>query len=158
MLGAGRSASGQDSVEPLFASIFDSEANVVSGRKIYIENCSVCHRVGEIGNEVGPDLRSVSDRSTRGLLTAIAEPNRAVEAKYVGYSVETRAGDVLTGVIESESGNSLTLRTPTGERHTLLRREVIAMQGSGLSLMPEGLATQVGVQGMADLIAFLQGL
>ena len=158
VLGAGRSASGQDSVEQLLTSIFESEANAESGHQVYVENCSVCHRVGETGNEVGPDLRSVSDRSTRGLLTAIVEPNRAVEAKFVGYTVETRAGDVLTGVIESESVNSLTLRTPTGERHTLLRREVIAMQGSGLSLMPEGLGAQVGNQGMADLIAFLQGL
>ena len=38
------------------------------------------------------------------------------------------------------------------------RARIDAMTASGLSLMPEGLESNVGPQAMADLIAFLRGL
>ncbi|MDA7632658.1 c-type cytochrome [bacterium] len=144
------------SLKDVLSSVFSLPSNATNGETIFGANCASCHRLGEIGNDVGPDLRSVSDRSTRGLLQAIVEPNRAVEAKYVAYSVETHNGESLTGIVEEETGNGLTLRTPTGESRYLLRKDIADIYGSGLSLMPDGLAEQIGAQGLSDLIGFLQ--
>jgi putative heme-binding domain-containing protein len=79
-----------------------------------------------------------------------------VESKYVAFTVDTRSGESLTGIVEEETGNGLTLRTPTGESRYLLRKDIEDIYGSGLSLMPDGLAEQIGAQGLSDLIGFLQ--
>jgi putative membrane-bound dehydrogenase-like protein len=143
-------------LKEVLSSVFLLSSDATRGEAIFEANCASCHRLGEVGNDVGPDLRSVSDRSTRGLLQAIMEPNRAVEAKYVAYNIETLDGESLSGIVEEETGNGLTLRTLTGERRLLLRKDIESINGSGLSLMPEGLAEQIGTQGLSDLIGFLQ--
>ncbi len=140
------------------ALVHSLEPDMTRGEVIFTANCASCHQRGNVGNTIGPDLRSVSDRSTRGLLQAIMEPNRAVESKYVAYNIETRSGESLSGIVESESGNALILRDATGGSKNLLRKNILSIHGSGLSLMPEGLAEQLGAQGLSDLIFFLQQL
>ena len=138
------------------ASVFSLRPDQSNGLALFNANCASCHRLGETGHHVGPDLRTISDRSTRGLLQAIVVPNKSVEAKFVAYNIETRSGESLTGIIKEETGNGLILRIATGEERALLRKEIESISGSGLSLMPEGLAEQIGTQGLSDLIGFLQ--
>ena len=38
---------------------------------------------------------------------------------------------------------------------TVLRRDITAISGSGLSLMPEGMESVIAFEQMADLLAFL---
>src|SRR5205085_421909 len=60
------------------------------GTKIFAKSCAVCHRLGDVGHAVGPDLASVGDKSPQGLLVAILDPNRVVEARYVNYLALTK--------------------------------------------------------------------
>lgn len=136
--------------------VFSRTADPRAGAKLFAENCFVCHQSVNGEPSVGPDLKAVSDRSTQGLLLAILQPNRAVEAKYLSYSVDTKNGESLTGIIENESAGHLQLRLGNGDLVALRRAEILNIQGSGLSLMPEGLGDQVGLQGLSDLIGFLQ--
>ena len=46
----------------------------------------------DIGKEVGADLAALKDRSTDAMLTAILDPNRAVESKFLVYTVVTKDG------------------------------------------------------------------
>ena len=39
----------------------------------------------------------------------------------------------------------------------MLRRDVVELTSSGVSLMPEGVEKTIGVSEMADLLAFLKG-
>jgi hypothetical protein len=86
----------------------------------------------------------------------ILDPNRAVEPQYMNYIAETRDGETLSGVMASETGNSVTLRIPQGAEQTVLRANLKALRSTGLSLMPEGLETGMSPQDLADLIAFVQ--
>lgn len=140
----------------MLEAVFEVSGDEARGKALFGTYCASCHRLGNDGFEVGPDLRSVSDRSTGGWLLAIMEPNRAVEAKFQAYSVETEAGDAFTGVVGEETGSSLTLLLPNSDPLILRRNEIAEIRGSDLSLMPEGLAEQLGPRGLADLIAFLQ--
>ena len=145
-------------VASFLPTMFAHRSDVGRGRTVFVEACATCHRLEGQGNEVGPDLRSVTDLSTRGLLEAILRPNQAVEAKYVSYTAETLQGDVVSGIIEGESGNGFTFRTTAGEQVVVLRNQLHRLTGSGLSLMPEDLGQQLGPQRLADLIAYLQSL
>jgi len=69
--------------------------------------------------------------------------------------IETKDGRTLDGIVTAESAASLTLKRAEGLTETMLRRDIVQLTGSGLSLMPEGLETAITVEQMADLIAFL---
>ena len=97
------------------------------------------HKLGGAGNDVGPDLAALDDRSPEALLVAILDPSRAFEAKYTEYTVHLTDGRVRTGLIASETASALTLRRQQGEQDVILRADVEAMSASGKSLMPEGL-------------------
>jgi putative heme-binding domain-containing protein len=113
--------------------------------------------LGAEGNDVGPDLGALAGKDVSTLLVAILDPNRAVEARYVNYTALTRDDREWSGIINSESGNSITLRAPGGREETLLRSELKGLTSSGLSLMPEGLEKLLTPQDMADLLSALGG-
>ena len=62
----------------------------------------------------------------------------------------------LSGVLASETGNSVTLLAADGKSHVVLRKDVTTMRSTGLSLMPEGLETGLPPQDMADLTAYVR--
>lgn len=140
-----------------YALAIRGEGDAVKGKALFALHCASCHRFDGVGNDVGPDLlAAVPGRSTRDLLTAILDPNREVDARYMSYSVQLADGRVLTGVIASESANGLTLRTAEGGAETLARGQVESLKSTGQSLMPEGLESAVPRDAMPDLLAYLR--
>jgi putative heme-binding domain-containing protein len=115
------------------------KADAARGAKLFAKTCAACHKLGEVGQQVGPDLASVADKSVQGLLAAILDPNRAVEARYVNYLATTRDGRTLNGMIANETSTSVTLVGVDGKSHALLRNEIEELTSTGKSMMPEGL-------------------
>ncbi len=132
------------------------KTDVVRGAKLFAKSCAVCHKLGGMGQDVGPDLASVGDKSVRGLLTAILDPNRAVESRYINYSASTKAGLTLTGILQSETSTSITLVGSDGKKHQLLRNEIDELASTGKSLMPDGLEKDLSPQDIADIIALVR--
>jgi putative membrane-bound dehydrogenase-like protein len=126
------------------------------GGQLFAKHCATCHKLGATGGEVGPDLSGLGDKPTDYLLTAILDPNRAVETRYIAYVADTKAGLRLTGVIASESGNRVTLIGADGKAQTLLRSDLESLSSTGKSLMPEGLEQDLPPQGMADVLAHIK--
>src|ERR1051325_5879752 len=129
--------------------------NASRGQKVFETACATCHRFGDFGKDVGPNLATIRQWSPDQLLIHILDPNREVAPNFVSYTVETKDGHTLEGIIADETVASLTLKRAEGVAETVLRRDIATISGSGLSLMPEGLETAVSVEEMADLIAFL---
>lgn len=125
------------------------------GQDQFQKNCASCHEYRGVGNRIGPDLAGLRDKTHTSLLREILDPNRAVDLRFVQYLVITQEGKTLTGILSDETPNSITLLSPQGKHTTLLRSEIESLTSSGQSLMPEGLETQISVQQMADLLAYL---
>jgi putative membrane-bound dehydrogenase-like protein len=130
--------------------------DVKRGLKAYVQNCAVCHKYGEHGNEIGPDLRSVRDWPAENILTNIIDPNAKVEPRYLSYTATLNNGDVVFGVITAETGNSLTMVGLDGKVTTILRGDLKSLEGSNKSLMPDGLESALSKQAVADVIRFLK--
>jgi len=126
------------------------------GRKLFEKSCASCHKLGGVGNEFGPNLVALTDKSPQSLLTSILDPNRAVEAKYRGYNVVTNDGRVLTGLIVQESSSAITLAGADGRTTSLLRKEIDELHDSGKSFMPEGLERDLMPHDVADVLAFVR--
>lgn len=126
------------------------------GRAIFEKNCVTCHRIANIGVNVGPDIGDTRDKTPATLLTNILDPNKAVDNNYFGYTAVLEDGRVFTGIITAETSSSITLKQPEGKTETLLRADLEELKASGQSLMPVGVEKNVTVEQMADLIAFLK--
>jgi putative membrane-bound dehydrogenase-like protein len=154
LLGTAADASRTTVLEQYRPALAD-KGDVTRGAAVFKRVCAACHKLAGMGTEIGPDLHALSDRSPASLLTAILDPNRAVEAKFVSYAAATKDGRIFSGMLAAETGNSITLVAQEGKRETILRTELEELQSTGKSLMPDGVERDVTVQEMTDLIAFL---
>ena len=127
------------------------------GRQVFTRECKSCHKVGEIGFAIGPDLTGSPSRDSASLLNHILDPNAYVLPSYIQYVIADQTGRTYTGIIAAESGSSVTLRRADGVQDTLLRGQIDGMTSTGQSLMPEGLEKSISRPEMADLISFLRG-
>ncbi len=121
--------------------------------------CATCHRIGDTGGKIGPDLSRIGRiRAGRDLLEAIVFPSASLAREYEPYRVATASGKVLSGLIVRETEQSVHLQQQTGEPVVIRRDEIDEIAPSPVSIMPEGLDRTITPQQLADLIAYLQGL
>lgn len=146
----------REKVVAAYQSALRLEGNPVRGLRVFAKHCTACHRLGVLGQAVGPDLASVRDKLPEWFLPAIFDPSRAVDARYLNYIAVTRAGKTYTGVLAEEGGGSIILVGPTGERQFLLRANLEELSSTGKSAMPEGLEKELKPQDVADLVAHLR--
>lgn len=130
--------------------------NEQAGRAVFEKRCAACHRLDGVGNQIGADLASLKDKSTAALLTAILDPNRAVEARFLSYTAVTDDGRTFSGMIRSESGNAIALVGSDGKQQSVLRSDIDELVCSNKSLMPEGLEKDLSETDLANVIAFVQ--
>ncbi|HVJ86997.1 MAG TPA: PVC-type heme-binding CxxCH protein, partial [Caulifigura sp.] len=126
------------------------------GRELFSKNCAQCHRIGEIGVNVAPDISDSRVKLPSQLLTDILDPNRAIDNNYFSYVVVDRDGAIHTGVIATETATSITLRQPEDKRVTIARDNIEQLKSTGQSLMPVGLEKALSVEEMSDLISFIK--
>jgi len=127
----------------------------VHGAVVFRQKCAACHRMGEEGHALGPNLAALTDKSPAALLVAILDPNRTIEAKFVAYVAQTSQGLTYTGVLAEETATSITLAGQENARQVVLRSDLEQFQSAGRSFMPEGLEKDLSRQDLADVIAFL---
>jgi putative heme-binding domain-containing protein len=128
------------------------------GRNVFLKTCATCHKAENAGVDVGPNLATITNRTTEDLLVHILDPNREVAPPYINYNVALVDGRVLSGIIADESANSLTLKRAEGATDIIPRSQVEAISSTGQSLMPEGLEKGLEPQDFADVIAYLRSI
>jgi putative membrane-bound dehydrogenase-like protein len=131
------------------------KGDVKAGRIIFEQRCAQCHKVYDLGYGLGPDLATMANRGEESILVNVIDPNREINPQYVNFNIETKNGDLLTGVVDSETSTSVTLVRAGGLKDTILRSNIVDIYSSDLSIMPVGLDDGLSEQDMADLIAFL---
>ena len=132
--------------------------NAERGRQSFLRLCSSCHATDGKERFVGPDLASVAHRSVEDLVSNILDPNMAINPSYVTYTVETKDGEIFSGVLQAESPQSVVLLQAMGLRSVIQRKDIQEMRSTGLSLMPEGLEAGLNPSDLRDLVAYLQSL
>ena len=124
------------------------------GRAVFERVCASCHRLYGQGGDIGPDLTGGGRADLDYLLENIVDPSAVVSADYRMTSVAMNDGRVLSGILRSQSEQTLTLQTPT-EKLMLNRADVEKIQPSQLSLMPDGLLDPLSPTEVRDLFAYL---
>ncbi len=131
-------------------------ADASRGRAVFVKNCSACHRIGEDGYAVGPDISDSRDQTLEKLLVAVLDPNRSVDANYFRYVAVTDDGQVMEGLLRDSTRETITLKGQNAKETVLRRDEISELKAVGTSLMPEGVESQITVSEMADLLAYIK--
>jgi putative heme-binding domain-containing protein len=120
--------------------------------------CSKCHRVQAGPETLGPELSKIGAKYNRAqLLESILEPSKTIDPKFVGVIVQTKSGDVLSGIVVEKTDADLALRD--AEKVTRIPVSAVErMVPQQKSLMPEGLLQHLTAQEAADLVAYLESL
>jgi putative membrane-bound dehydrogenase-like protein len=139
-----------------YAVVSDLAGDATRGAGLFRQTCTPCHRLRGDGNEIGPDVSMLADKPVPYFLDAILDPNKAVEARYLSFTVVTKSDREITGIITAETPNSITIKSAGGGEETVLRADVRSLTGASASLMPEGFEKILSPQDIADLIAWIR--
>ena len=126
------------------------------GEKVFEKQCAKCHKLGDQGYEVGPDLLTSKTRADETLLSDVLDPSNQITVGYNQYTVITQAGRIFSGVLAAETATSITLRAEEKKETTILRKDIDEMVATTISMMPEDLDKEVTPQDLADLLGFLR--
>lgn len=155
---SGAQLSQRQSVIDDYQQVLSMTGDAARGKQVFKKTCAVCHKLEDVGESVGADLKAIRDRGIEAVLLNILDPNREVKPQYLSYVLQRADGRVVTGMITTETANSVTLRRADGTSESILRLDIEELRSTGLSYMPEGLEQQVDHQSMADLLAFLNSI
>jgi putative membrane-bound dehydrogenase-like protein len=131
-------------------------ADATRGKLVFEKNCSTCHKVGDLGVNVAPDISDSRTKTAAQILADVIQPNRAIDSNYIGYQVLLADGTIATGLLAAETSTSITLKQPGGKVLTVARDEIEQLKATGVSLMPDGLEKNIPQQDMADLLSFIK--
>jgi putative heme-binding domain-containing protein len=133
------------------------DGDLERGRKLYgSRGCAQCHGAG---SALGPDLAGAASRFSRDdLFIAIALPNRDVSPRYQTTLVETKSGQLYTGLPVFNSADIRVLRNSVNQTYSIKVSDIESERKLAKSLMPEGLLKDLKDGDLADLYAYLQSL
>jgi putative membrane-bound dehydrogenase-like protein len=138
------------------------EGNAVRGREVFFNaskaGCTKCHRLGEQGQTLGPDLTGAGRRFSKiHIIESILEPSRAIAPAFRNLSVRLKNGEELTGVRVAETESLLTLGDAQSQAHAVKKDQIEDLRILELSIMPEGLESGLTDAEFVDLVEFLAG-
>ena len=88
--------------------------NPTEGERVFRDTCAQCHRFGTLGKDYAPDLTKVADRlPRRDILRSIFFPHEKVDPKFATTVIATKDGKTIRGLVVSEAGPNVTLKTAT---------------------------------------------
>lgn len=125
------------------------------GQARFVSACTTCHRHGETGAEVGPDLTAIQTKFDRpGLIEAIVQPNAGIAFGYAAEVVVADEHDPQIGFLQAD-GSTVTIRDGHGQLLTFARDRVVRRLPLAASLMPDPVALGLTAQDVADIVAHL---
>ena len=70
--------------------------------------CIVCHRIGNSGGSVGPELASASSKYTlHDILDSMIEPSKVVSEQFLTYNIVKKDGESVSGRIVDDNAQRI---------------------------------------------------
>ena len=141
-------------IHDLMAKITAKPGNPDKGKGTFA-TCLACHQVGNEGQNIAPPLDGSGHRELEALLTAIVDPDAAVEGGYGLFRITKTDGSVVEGFLDKEEALGTTIAVMGGGRIFVPQAEIkkAAFVG-GRSFMPP-MFGQLPDETIADLVAYI---
>jgi putative heme-binding domain-containing protein len=131
--------------------------NTARGKTVFSIRCSSCHKAGNMGSGIGPDLSAIAAKLDKTeLLDAIINPSAAIVFGYEPWLINTTDGQSLYGFLLSENKQAVVLKDMAGQKHIIPLSKITKKEKQKRSLMPDPEANGMTEQNLADVVAFLR--
>ncbi|MBR9759456.1 c-type cytochrome [bacterium] len=147
-------------LKPLLASGLEGGRNFKNGRDAFGQTtCFACHRFGQEGGAIGPDLTSAAGKfSPHDFLEQIIEPNKEISDQYGSMTFTMKDGSIIVGRIANLKGDDYRIITnlfAPGEMTIIDSKKVKSVEPSKISMMPPGLLNTLSDEDILDLTAYV---
>ena len=98
---------------PQIHQLVATKGDVKNGRLVFntTGTCHKCHVVNKIGREIGPDLSEIGSKLSRqAMFESIIFPSAGISHNYEAYTLVLVSGTTSTGLIISETDESIRLK------------------------------------------------
>ncbi len=126
------------------------------GERLFAEHCAACHQSIEGKPQLGPPLENLGHWTLDQWVTAILDPNQAVEPKYRQSTLLTDDGQVVTGLVLQRNDQELSVGISDGSVKTVAVEQIEDEKSAGVSLMPVGFEQKLSPQDLAELLGFMR--
>lgn len=138
-----------------------SERNFVQGKAAFNDaQCLACHRLGNEGGSVGPELAGAGSKySRRDILDSLLEPSKVISDQYQNSTIVKTDGDDVIGRITDENAERIIVLPNMLATETTVEvrlADIARREPSKVSPMPTGLLNQLTRNEILDLIAYIE--
>ena len=145
-------------------SVVDSKASTIEslavdmqvGAKQFADRCALCHKLGDQGKVLGPQLEGVGARGNSRLCEDILWPDRNVDEAFRMTMLVLDGGESVNGLVTDRNSESLLLTDQTGKQRRILLSDIEQEKQSKLSLMPGNFDELMTDSELASLIGYLR--
>ncbi len=155
-LNAGSSPAKDDLISKLRAEV-EKPGDAAKGKELFVAACQTCHKIGNVGNDFGPNLQGIGSHPPAEMLVHIVDPNRMVDDEHRTWNIKMKDGTQYSALIGSENPSFVKLKLPGGLSAELKVADIVSRDRSPNSLMPEGFES-LGVEGLRNVIAYLRSV
>jgi putative heme-binding domain-containing protein len=142
-------------MERLTTLLSGSEGDADRGKEVFAKKCGICHKLFGEGKAIGPPLDGYERGNLKFWLPAIVEPSLEIREGYQSYMALTDDGRVVTGMVDAQDPNTVTLRTAEDRPIVLDRDRLEQFRPMKTSLMPEQIFKDLSDGQIQDLFAYL---
>lgn len=159
----GRPSAGGADVEPKVAPAVNekplSEAEITKGTELLTaKGCLSCHRVGDRGSYVGPDLTTIgARRSGEEIRASLVSPNKNVTPENRGVELITSDGKTITGRLLRHDGFSVQMMDSNNQLKSFQKANLRKFEIVTTNPMTS-YANQMSAQDLTGLVRYLSSL
>ncbi|MCB9875634.1 MAG: HEAT repeat domain-containing protein [Planctomycetaceae bacterium] len=134
-----------------------SQGSVAKGELVFTKaQCAKCHKFGDLGESLGPDLTAISKRFMRKeVLQSILFPSHVISSQHAAKTIVTTNGRSYTGIVGAGAAGAKIVLQANGEKFTVQANEIDEIVPSPKSAMPDGLLNTLTLEEISDLFAYL---
>ena len=134
-----------------------AQGSLSQGAQVFkTAQCIKCHRYGDNGEALGPDLTAISRRfSKKEVLQSILFPSHVVSDQYVAKTIVLNNGRTYTGIVGAGATGEKVILQANGQKLTIAEDDIDEIVISRKSAMPDNLVDNLTLEQISDLFAYL---
>lgn len=125
------------------------------GRLLFKDKCMTCHKVGNEGASIGPELTLINKKFEKnGLLDAIVNPSAGMAFGYESWLITKKDGTTISGFLQGD-GETVVLKGMTGEKYNVKAADIASRKQFSTSIMPEPSALELSEKDLSNIAEYL---
>ncbi|EPR71453.1 PVC-type heme-binding CxxCH protein [Cyclobacterium qasimii] len=136
----------------------NDSSQLVAGKTLFQQNCGICHRIGDDGGMIGPQLDGVGNWGLDALATKVLDPNRNISENFRTYTIKLNNGQTRSGLFRREDGPVVVMADQSGKEFTIAKKDIDEQTPSNMTLMPDHFGNSLSQSQFNGLMTYLLSL